>query len=557
MRKRLFQTLFLLLFILGLSLSLNRAGTREVSAADRAGSFSDPGYTFQTIDGKTVSTKNSGGKTTVLIFGYTGCSKTRSTIMSIAQSDWVNSPNYRVVFAEAQFASLEEVQTYAESYAYAYSCYNIAFCYDDMSDSIMKAFYNYLSLYNGAPTTSGSFPGIVLIDQNSQVQKVIMEGKALTADQLKQELDQIGRPSPEPSVTPPVDDPGPQQGWADLLYSFQTIDGGYVPTTSKDTLGKTTVLLFGTTTCLNTRNTLTNIAQNSWAGDADIRVIFAEHSGQDQAATRAYAEQIGSDKITYCYDVNAGTTSIYVAMFKYAALVQDESDPVAYPLTVLIDGNNRIREILQGTQTAETLKAKIDDIAVPDPVIPDKPVSVPNVSGLKTASSQNSIKLTWNRTSGAEGYLIYQYKNSAWKQIQSVKSGKTASCTVKNLKTASNYRFAIKAYVSQDTKKITSKSYRDVYAATTPAAVTFKTTAKNRKVTLKWSKAPGATGYRVYYKMGSKGSWKTLKNLKGSSFTTKKLKSGKTYSFTVKAYRTYKGKTYLGKGKTKKVTIRK
>lgn len=626
MKKRLFQKLFLLLFIFGLSLSLNIIGVQEASAAEARNSFSDPGYSFQTIDGTAISTKDSGGKTTVLIFGYTGCSKTRSTITSIAQSDWVSNEDYRVIFAEAQFAPQTEVWDYANKYAYAYGCYDISFCYDSMSDGIMKAVYEYRSRYSGSPQTSGSFPVVVLIDPDSQVQKVIMEGKALTADQLKQEIDQMSHPSTDPSVTPPGDDPSPQPGWADLSYSFQTIDNEYIPTTSKETLGKTTVLLFGKTTCGNTRSTLTDIARSSWAGNENIRVIFAEANGQNQAATTAYAEEIGRDKITYCYDEEIGTTSIYVAQFKYAALVQNENDTVSYPLTVLIDGNNRVREVLQGPQTAEALKAKIDQFSAgtdpvdptpttpvpasptpttpaqdtptpttpaqdtptpttpaqdtptptvpaqdtPTPTVPaqdtptptapapdqDQPESVPNVSGLKADSSQNSIRLSWNRISKAEGYLLYQYKNSAWKQIQSVKSGKTTSYDVKKLKTAANYRFAVKAYMTQDGKKITSRSYSAVYAATTPATVAFKASQKNRKVTLKWGKAAGADGYRISYKTGNKGSWQTLKNVKGVSFTSKKLKSGKTYSFTVKAYKTYKGKTYLGTGKTKKVTIK-
>lgn len=107
----------------------------------------------------------------------------------------------------------------------------------------------------------------------------------------------------------------------------------------------------------------------------------------------------------------------------------------------------------------------------------------------------------------------------------------------------------------QDQKQTLSKSYASVYAATKPAAPTVKATTKYGKVTLNWKKVSGATGYRIRYKTSKNGSWKTLKITKKTSFTSKELKYGKTYWFKVKAYKTYKGKTYMGTGKTKKVTV--
>ena len=57
-------------------------------------------------------------------------------------------------------------------------------------------------------------------------------------------------------------------------------------------------------------------------------------------------------------------------------------------------------------------------------------------------------------------------------------------------------------------------------------------------VTLKWTKVKGATGYKVYKKVGSK--YKTVGTVRSGSkvkFKIKKLKSGKKYSFKVRAYK--------------------
>lgn len=87
MKKRFFPMLFLLLLALILPFSL---GTLEAEAAAKEQrGFPDPGYTFNSIDGTKVSTKTTEGKTTLIIFGSTTCSRTRGTIRNIAGSTWV------------------------------------------------------------------------------------------------------------------------------------------------------------------------------------------------------------------------------------------------------------------------------------------------------------------------------------------------------------------------------------------------------------------------------------------------------------------------------------
>lgn len=182
---------------------------------------------------------------------------------------------------------------------------------------------------------------------------------------------------------------------------------------------------------------------------------------------------------------------------------------------------------------------------------------IPNVSGLKTASTASSVKLSWNKIDNADGYEVYQYQSAQkkWNKLAVVTAGKT-SHTVKKLKSATGYRFAIKAYKIKSGKKVLSKSYASLYTATNPTAVKFKVTAGKRKALVKWSKVKGATSYTVFYKTGTKGTWKKLKNTKKLSFTKKKLKSGKTYTFAVKAHKVYKGKTYTSAYKEKKAQIR-
>lgn len=206
------------------------------------------------------------------------------------------------------------------------------------------------------------------------------------------------------------------------------------------------------------------------------------------------------------------------------------------------------------------------DEGVPKPSIPpsserkptkSEPISLADVSGLKAVSDKNAIRISWGGVAGAEGYILYQYNNKkkVWDEIASVAADRV-SYTVKKTKAGTGYRFAVRAYMTRDGRRITSPKYVAVYTAAAPGIVKFNISARKRKAALKWSKVKGATGYIVYYKTGKKASWKKLGKTKKTSFTKKKLSTGKTYFFMVKAYKSYKGKNYIGSGKTKKVLIK-
>lgn len=577
MRKKFFPLLFLLLFALILPFTMNPLAA-EAAAADPA-AFPDPGYTLNSIDGTKVSTKDTQGKTTLILFGSTTCRLTRGTLQSIAASSWAGNDDIRVIFAESTCMTREETQEYAENYG----CDKITFCYheDVYNPVIFKVGCSYRNQYfkieaGTKEANTLSFPTAVFIDKNGQVQKVIEEKAALSADRLKAEIDQIsdGENPGNPSVSQPPS-PTPQPGLEDLYYSFRSIAGELVPTTSPDTLGKTTILIFGKTDCGLTRRTLEDITAGNLVNNENNRIIFAECAGHSLQETQTYASEFESSKITFCYDENAGSNSIYTASFKYAALEegQEENDPVTYPLIVLIDENNRIRKITQGAQTSEYLENEIKNFAgtatpsltpepsqTPEPTqtpVPSPaPVNVPNVSGLSASSTAESIKLSWSKVSKADGYCLYQYSGSSWKKIAQFQPKSKNSYTVENLKSATNYRFAMKAFIKQNQKQILSKSYTSIYTSTKPAAVKFTSSAGRKKVTLNWKKVKGAAGYTVCYKTSQKAAWKTLKKTKSTKYTKKNLKSGKTYFFTVKAYKTYKGKTYTGSSKTRKVTVK-
>lgn len=53
---------------------------------------------------------------------------------------------------------------------------------------------------------------------------------------------------------------------------------------------------------------------------------------------------------------------------------------------------------------------------------------------------------------------------------------------------------------------------------------------------ISWGKVTGASGYYVYRRTSSTGSWTRLKSTTGTSYTDTTAKTGTTYYYTVKAY---------------------
>lgn len=174
-----------------------------------------------------------------------------------------------------------------------------------------------------------------------------------------------------------------------------------------------------------------------------------------------------------------------------------------------------------------------------------KPAATKKIS---TTVSDTAIKLTWSKVSGASGYRVYQYKNKEWAVIKKSTTGNTY--TVKSLKPATSYKFAVKTYKKSggkttwsDAKKITVKT-----AAVSNPKTVKATAGDNCKVTLKWSKVSGATGYVAY--VNKDGAWKKLKATSGTSYEVSSLDAKTTYKFKVVAYKKLSGKNYYSSGKT-------
>ena len=170
------------------------------------------------------------------------------------------------------------------------------------------------------------------------------------------------------------------------------------------------------------------------------------------------------------------------------------------------------------------------------------------VTAKEDAVSGSSVRLTWNKVTGASGYIIQQYKNGQWVRVAKVTSPDTLKYSVTSLKSGTTYKFRVQAYKMLGGKAYYGAWSSTVTASTNPAKVTAKVDAtSSSSVRLAWNKVTGASGYIVeQYK---NGQWVRVAKVTSPDtlrYSVISLKSATTYKFRVRAYRTLGSKAYYG-----------
>ena len=156
------------------------------------------------------------------------------------------------------------------------------------------------------------------------------------------------------------------------------------------------------------------------------------------------------------------------------------------------------------------------------------------VSGLKASTTGDSVKLNWTAVKGATKYQVQRYVTSqkAWKTVATVTKN---TCTVKNLGSSTSYKFRVRAV-----KTVQGGDFNGSYSNTLTTKTKLgkvsgvKLSAKNGKLTVKWSKTKNAKDYQIYYATSKNGTYKRLTTTSKTSYT-KKLTKGKTYYIKVRA----------------------
>ncbi len=182
---------------------------------------------------------------------------------------------------------------------------------------------------------------------------------------------------------------------------------------------------------------------------------------------------------------------------------------------------------------------------------------------VKIANASKGVKVSWSTTKIATGYTVYrsQYdpvnkKWSSWKNMGTAKPTKSSWVDTK-AQSGNTYRYTVRTLCGNS--KSSYKASNSVLYLKEPK-VTISNAANG--ITVKWTQALQAKGYRVYRSQldEATGKWSYWKNMgtakySKSSWTDKSVVSGVTYRYTV---RTVSGKTlssYTASASLKYLTV--
>ena len=159
-----------------------------------------------------------------------------------------------------------------------------------------------------------------------------------------------------------------------------------------------------------------------------------------------------------------------------------------------------------------------------------------------SAQTTSSITVKWSKSTGAEGYDIY---NST---LSKHSLSSSSSLTIKDLSAGKSYKLYARAYKTIDGKKRYGSWSKAIVISTKPKATSIvSVSSKSKGFSLKWKAVGNTTGYQIQYSTSSKFTSPKYVTVKGASSVQKSmggLAASKKYYIRVRSYRTVSGKNY-------------
>ena len=147
----------------------------------------------------------------------------------------------------------------------------------------------------------------------------------------------------------------------------------------------------------------------------------------------------------------------------------------------------------------------------------------------KAESVDGGVKISWNKSNGAEKYRVYYKGSKGWTRMVDTTS---TSYIDKDVSSGKNYTYTVRC-LNKSKNKFTSgynSTGKSIKYVSAPKI--SRTEATYNSVTLNWDKVNGAEKYRVY-RRGEKG-WSRLFDTTSTAFTDTNLYAETAYTYTVR-----------------------
>ncbi|MCC8067577.1 MAG: fibronectin type III domain-containing protein [Clostridiales bacterium] len=228
----------------------------------------------------------------------------------------------------------------------------------------------------------------------------------------------------------------------------------------------------------------------------------------------------------------------------------------AYTVTVepQTPGNDGIYDYIDALNICDKEDSDISSnlffVVVPDSVA----ISSADVSCTLTNTAEG-IKVTWDKVADADGYYIFRgtgfRKIGDGECIKRINKASTTSYVSTTAENGKKYTYWVQAHGSGEVSDYT-RSYIVRLAGTSISKVT---SSSAKKMTVKWTKSSGVSGYQIQYSTNKDMSNSKTKKVAGASKKSKtisELTKGKTYYVRIRTYKTVSGKNYYSAWSSKK-----
>ena len=186
-----------------------------------------------------------------------------------------------------------------------------------------------------------------------------------------------------------------------------------------------------------------------------------------------------------------------------------------------------------------------DDITVT--VTTAKAETLPSVDNLCTTKKLNGdIDISWDTLDEADAYRVY-VKDTKDKKYTLCRTVKTNKATVKG-PFSPNVKFKVRALRFEEKKVISGKLSQAVGLISSPKGVDTLHTRSitDNSITLYWSKAEDATGYRIYVSDEKQDKFVLYTRTPRTTATVSGLKKDTLYTFRILSYKKVNGSISFG-----------
>ena len=270
------------------------------------------------------------------------------------------------------------------------------------------------------------------------------------------------------------------------------------------------------------------------------------YCGYKTNAKIAKIASVKLEKTKYTYDAKVKTPTVTVKDSAGKTLKKDTDYTVTYASGRKNTGKYAVTVTFKGNYSGEKVLYFT--------IYPKQ------VTGVKATQTTTTIKLTWDKVTGATGYRIFRYNTSTKKWDIVVKKTTANTYTFKDLKPGTKYLYSVRNYKTVSGTIYWAEAGTRIQTATkTVAPAISKLTTGSKYAKLTWADVAGETGYQVWYSTSKTGTYKRYGNAAANAktLTVKNLTSGTTYYFKIRTYiKTTSGYVYSDYSPVKSIKVK-